>query len=214
MPQGEDLTIRQLLIGQMANLVYIVGSRSAGDAAVIDPGWDAQRIIDAAAGDGLTITKVLLTHSHFDHVNATSALVQRTGARVYANENELSLLRRADFEATGVLDGAEIYVGAHKLTCLHTPGHTPGSQCILVDGYLFTGDTLFVKAIGRSDLPGSSPTKLFESLSRLRSLPAETVVLPGHHYGDRPASTIGEECQTNVYLRIERVEDFMRIMGR
>jgi glyoxylase-like metal-dependent hydrolase (beta-lactamase superfamily II) len=210
---NDDLTIRQLLIGQMANFVYIVGSRSAGVAAVIDPGWDAGRIIEAPKGDGLSIEAVIVTHSHFDHTNAVQAVAERTGARVYANEHEVPYLSRLGVGVTGVTDGEKVAVGQQELTCLHTPGHTPGSQCILVDRYLFTGDTLFVKAIGRADLPGSSPRRLFESLSRLKALPPETVVLPGHHYGDRPASTIADERQTNPYLRIDTVADFLRLMG-
>jgi hydroxyacylglutathione hydrolase len=214
MPDNEDLSIRQLLIGQMANFVYIVGSKSTGEAAVIDPGWDAERILNAASTDGLRIKTILVTHSHFDHTNAARELSQRTAAPIYANRHEAPLLGRLGVDVIEVEDEAELDLGEQRLKCLHTPGHTPGSHCILVDRYLFTGDTLFVKAIGRSDLPGSSPEQLFESLSRLKGLPAETVVLPGHHYGDRPASTIGEECRTNPYLRSGSVQDFLRIMGR
>lgn len=210
---SDDLIIRQLLVGQMANFVYIVGSRSTGDAAVIDPGWDAGRIADAAEAEGLTIKAIVVTHSHFDHTNAVQPLAERTGATVYANENEVPFLGRLGVDVTGVQDNQVVEVGAQRLSCLHTPGHTPGSHCILVDHYLFTGDTLFVKAIGRADLPGSSPRKLFESLGRLKGLPRETVVLPGHHYGDKPASTIGDETMSNPYLRIETVDDFLHVMG-
>ncbi len=208
-----DLVVKQMQIGQMANFVYLIGCRATGEATAVDPGWNAEAILRGAEAEGLRITSIFATHGHMDHVNALSALAERTGAAVYVNRAEMASIARQAPEATGLDDDAEVRVGQQTVRALHTPGHTPGSQCLLVGGRLLTGDTLFVGSIGRADLPGSSPAQLFDSLQRLKALPAETIVLPGHHYGDRQSSTIEHECRYNPYLRIPTLEAFLQIMG-
>ena len=209
----EDLTIMQMQIGPMANFVYVIGCAATGEAAVVDPGWDAAAILRGAAKAGFAIRTMIVTHSHMDHVNALAALRQEVEATVYVHSRELSAIQRIDAAAVAVEDGAEVALGDHKVVLLHTPGHTPGSQCLLVQGRVLTGDTLFNGSIGRSDLPGSSPTQLFESLNRLKALDPATVVLPGHNYGERRSSTIEHELRTNPFLRIPTLADFLRLQG-
>jgi glyoxylase-like metal-dependent hydrolase (beta-lactamase superfamily II) len=230
-------------VGPMANYVYLIGCEATKEAAVVDPAWDADGIIAAAERAGYRITTVFATHHHFDHVNAAAALAEKTGATKYANTHELSTLNSADASTsssgspriglrperveggwgadsgegngwTAVEDNQRVAVGNVSVTCLHTPGHTPGSQCLLVEGRLITGDTLFVGNIGRCDLPGSSPADLYNSLMRLKALPPETIVLPGHNYGATPSSTIVEQAQQNMYLRIPSLEAFLHVMGQ
>jgi glyoxylase-like metal-dependent hydrolase (beta-lactamase superfamily II) len=197
----------------MANFVYLIGCERTKEAAIVDPAWDAKGIADAAERAGYRITSVFATHSHFDHVNAAAELRELTGARLYANEHEAPLLEKTAQGWRGTKDEEVVRVGDVPVTCMHTPGHTPGSQCLLVEGRVLTGDTLFVDNIGRCDLPGSDPKALYESLMRLKSLPPDTVVLPGHHYGDKPSSTIEEQSQRNMYLRIPSAEAFLHVMG-
>ena len=110
--------------------------------------------------------------------------------------------------------GDEIAVGAQRIRLLHTPGHTPGSQCFLVRDNLISGDTLFIGGCGRVDLPGSDPAQMYDSLvNKLRALPDDTVLYPGHDYAERPTSTIGQEKQRNPYMRFKRLEDFLGMMG-
>ncbi|HXH21740.1 MAG TPA: MBL fold metallo-hydrolase [Dehalococcoidia bacterium] len=206
-------SVRQMQVGPMANFVYLIGCERTKEAAIVDPAWDARAIAAAAERAGYKITKIFATHSHFDHVNAAAELQQLTGASLYANENELPLLQRAASGWKGTKDNEVVMVGEVPVTCLHTPGHTPGSQCLLVEGRVITGDTLFVGNIGRCDLPGSSPEALYHSLMRLKALPPETIVLPGHHYGDKPSSTIAEQAERNMYLRIPSAEAFLHLMG-
>jgi hydroxyacylglutathione hydrolase len=217
-PGREDaapaVTVRQMQVGPMQNFVYLIGDDATKQAAIVDPAWNADAIAAAAERAGYRITAIFATHSHFDHVNATAALRDKTGAALYANEFEVPDLEKTADGWQAVRDGEKVAVGEALVTCLHTPGHTPGSQCLLVNGRLISGDTLFVGNIGRCDLPNSDPAKLYASLMRLKALPPETVLLPGHHYGETPASTIGEQAQRNMFLRIPSVEGFLHILGR
>ncbi len=213
MEGAETVVVRQMQIGPMANFVYLIVSPAKGVAGVVDPAWEVPTILRTLEKDGLQLTHIFVTHGHMDHVNGVAALKEATGAAVYAHADELPSLGRVDPDAVGCSDGQEVLIGDAAVGVLHTPGHTPGSQCLLVNGRLLTGDTLFVSSIGRADLPGSSPARLFDSLQRLKSLDPATIVLPGHHYGDRRTSTIEHELRFNPYLRIESRDDFLRILG-
>ncbi len=212
-------SVRQMPLGPMQNYVYLIGCERTKEAAVVDPGWDAPAIVAAADRAGFRITKIFATHHHFDHVNGAAALAEATGAQKYANAHEVPLMGGRGAGGAGddwlaVEDNQVVKVGEAAVTCLHTPGHTVGSQCLLIEGRVLTGDTLFVGNIGRCDLPGSSPQDLYHSLMRLKALPPETIVLPGHNYAERPSSTIGEEAQRNVYMRIPSAEAFLHLMGQ
>jgi glyoxylase-like metal-dependent hydrolase (beta-lactamase superfamily II) len=220
--------LRQLEVGPMQNYCYLVGDPETREAAVIDAAWDIDAILDTAAADGMTVTTALVTHFHPDHlggrfmgmsVTGAAELVARVPMKVHIHKHEAEYVGRvSDLSQTDLIPvdaGDTVRVGKVPITFVHTPGHTPGSQCFLVDGNLISGDTLFIGGCGRVDLPGSDPALMYQSLHHtLRNLPDDTVVYPGHNYADRPTSTIGHEKQRNMFMRFQSLEDFLHFMGR
>jgi hydroxyacylglutathione hydrolase len=203
--------LKQVELGPMANYVYFVGDSNTREMAVVDPAWDVDRIVEMAQESDLTITKILITHSHFDHINGVEALLNRTKAKVYINTAEAEFMKAVWSELVKVDSGDTTRVGDVEITFLHTPGHTPGSQCFLVQNHLISGDTLFIGACGRCDLPGSNPEDMYYSLTqRLAKLDDSTVVFPGHNYAARPYSTIADEKRFNPYLQFQSLQDFLR----
>lgn len=202
------LYVRQLKLGPMDNFIYLLGAQDARETAVVDPAWDVPAILSAAEADGRTITHALLTHHHGDHVNGVDELrAAIPGVDVVAQRQELPGL---PFDARGVDPGAQVQVGPLAITCVHTPGHTPGSQCFHAAGSLVSGDTLFIGGCGRCDLPGGDPRRMFDSLHHvLGRLPDGTVLLPGHDYADVPTSTLGRERAHNPYLTARDEEQFL-----
>lgn len=186
----------------MMNFAYLVGKRGAKACAAIDPGWDAKSIAAAARKEGLTIEKILLTHTHFDHATEVGALAAETGAATYVHHSEIGEIP-GNVKTVATDDGTIIEVGVLKIKCLHTPGHTPGSQCFETNGAIFTGDTLFVEGCGRVDLPGSDPRQMILSLKKLAALDPKIVIYPGHDYGPTPTSTIGDEVKRNPYMSLD-----------
>lgn len=218
--------LRQMELGPMQNFVYLVGDPVARECVVVDPAWEIDRIVDTAAADDMRIVGALVTHTHQDHVGGSLAdwglpgripgveeLLARVPTRVYVHKAEREFLRGLGSDLVKVDNHDTLQVGRLTIRFLHTPGHTPGSQCFLVDGRLISGDTLFIGSCGRTDLPGSDPTEMYYSLTqRLAALPDETVLLPGHNYGG-PSSTIGLEKRQNPFLRFTSLGDFLRVMG-
>jgi len=214
-----SLYVRQLSLGPMQNFVHLVGPAGAKEVAVIDPAWDADAIRAAAHADGKEIAAALLTHHHHDHVNALEPLLaQLPSLRAFAQGAEIAaseVLRSFGDRLEAVASGGQVRVGTLFVNCIHTPGHTPGSQCLHAEGSVFTGDTLFVGGCGRCDFAGGDPAAMFESLHHvLGSLPAETRVYPGHDYGDRPVSTIAHEKATNPYFLREDLASFVAFRMR
>jgi hydroxyacylglutathione hydrolase len=222
------MILKQAEIGPMMNFVYLIGCEKTRDAAVVDPAWDAPAILKLAQDLNLKIKHILLTHGHPDHVNGLEALLEATDAIVYIHSDEVEymkevaqefgmstdFLKRRSDKIQKVSDGDKILVGNLSVEVLHTPGHSPGSQCFLVEGCLFSGDTLFVDACGRVDMPGGEPEKMWSSLNqKLRSLEDGIIVYPGHDYGGSPTSTIGEQKRTNAYMNFSSVQQFRRMMG-
>jgi glyoxylase-like metal-dependent hydrolase (beta-lactamase superfamily II) len=219
--------LKQLELGPMQNFVYLIGDSGTRDCVVVDPAWEIDRIVDAAHGDGFTIRGALVTHTHQDHVGGSleswgmpgripgvEELLARVPAKVYVHKAEREFLKGFGSDLVKVDNHDTLQVGRLTLTFLHTPGHTPGSQCFLVDGRLVSGDTLFIGSCGRTDLPGSDPAEMYYSLTRrLGALPDDTVLLPGHNYGGE-SSTIGHERRQNPFLRFASLGDFLRVMGR
>jgi glyoxylase-like metal-dependent hydrolase (beta-lactamase superfamily II) len=207
---------KQLQLGPMANFVYLIGDAQAGECAVVDPGWDAAAILREAKDGGVRITRVLLTHGHSDHTNGVNGvLAQVKEARVHIHPEDALALRGLPEGVELTPDGTEIQVGGLRLRALHTPGHTPGSQCFLCEGRLMTGDTLFVGECGRVDLPGSDPAKLYHSLRRIASLPDSIVIYPGHDYGNQRSVVLGEERSRNPYIQASlraSLEDFCSLV--
>ena len=227
-----DLYFRQVAVGRMANLAYLVGSLSSREALLVDPAWSVDALLDQAESDGMKVTGALVTHYHQDHVGGEifgmsieglGRLLERQPVPVHVNAHEADGLRKV----TGVSEsdlvrhegGDTLTLGSVRVRLLHTPGHTPGSQCFLVEtddgpGSLVSGDTLFLGSCGRVDLPGGSPEDLFRSLDGvLKRLPDDTVLYPGHLYASEPASTMGEQKRTNPYLRVASLEQFLGFMG-
>lgn len=206
-----SLFLKQVELGPMANYVYFVGDPNTREVAVVDPAWDVDRIVELAQENDVTISKILITHSHFDHINGVEDLLNRTKAKVYINKAEAEFMKAVWPDLVKVESGDTTTVGQVDITFIHTPGHTPGSQCFLVQNTLVSGDTLFIGACGRCDLPGSSPEDMYHSLTqKLMKLDDRTILFPGHNYARKPSSTIGDERRTNPYLQFQSLQDFLR----
>lgn len=206
------MIIETLTVGPLAVNCYIVGDEKTREAAIIDPGGNARDILDTLRREQLKPIAIVNTHAHFDHILALTEIRAQTRAPFYLHIDEAKVLASAQLGA-GMLgfampqpapaerllnNGDEVKVGAIVLKVLHTPGHTPGGICLLCDGHVFVGDTLFQGSIGRTDLPGGDYGILMGSIrDKLMTLPNETIVHPGH--GD--STTIGEERQLNPFLR-------------
>lgn len=208
---------KQIAVGPMQNFSYIVGDENSKEAAVVDAGWDIDKIIDITNKEKLQITKIILTHCHYDHVQKVDELASKTNSIVYFHElefNEINkYIKNKDIKIKKIKNNDEINIGNIKIKVIHTSGHTPGAICLLFENKLVTGDTLFVNAIGRTDLPGGDTLKLFESLQKLKKLNDNVEVYPGHDYGEIPFSTIGGEKKTNPYFRCETKEQFLNLLG-
>lgn len=220
----ESLYLKQMEIGPMQNFVYLIGSQQSREVAVVDPAWEVERVVEAARQDGMEITKVLITHTHPDHVGGSFAgmhiqgvaqLLELVKAKVYIHKSEAEFLKELSASDLVKVEGGEkITVGEIGITLIHTPGHTPGSQCFLVDNRLVSGDTLFIGSCGRVDLPGSNPEDMYYSLTtRLMRLADDTVLYPGHNYADRPTSTLGDEKRHNMFMRFPSLREFLTAMG-
>jgi hydroxyacylglutathione hydrolase len=201
--------ILQIPVGQMANFTYIIADEESGEAAIVDPSWDLDEVFHALKKNGWRAKYVINTHSHFDHVLGNEQVVGVTGAKIVQHRN--SQLEKH----VAVSDGDVIEIGSVKLRVLHTPGHSKDSMCLVLDGQLvFTGDTLFVGNCGRTDLPGSDPAEMYQSLFELLGkLDEKLVIYPGHNYGSSPTSTIGREKKTNHVLQPRSKQEFLEMMG-
>lgn len=189
--------------GVLAVNCYLVSCVLSGEAVVIDPGEDAEAMARFVAGSGARVRRILHTHGHSDHAGGSEALAAHLGVPCAAHGADIDHFR---LDPSGrrwerLAHGDHIAFGSEHLEVLHTPGHTPGGVCFLGAGQLFTGDTLFVGAVGRTDLRGASHRQLLSSIqNRLLGLPDDTVVWPGHDYGDTPRSTLGRERRENPFL--------------
>jgi glyoxylase-like metal-dependent hydrolase (beta-lactamase superfamily II) len=216
--QPSDLYFRQLAVGPMQNFIYLIGSQRTRECLVVDPAWDSQGLIEFAENEQMRVVGALVTHYHPDHVGGRmgpfavpggiTELLEKIDAKIHVNKHEADGL----IKITGVSEsdlvrhesGDRIELGDATIELIHTPGHTPGSQCFLVRDRLVTGDTLFVDGCGRVDLPGGDAAQLRESLRQLAKLPDNVIVCPGHDYGRKPTNTIAEQKQSN-YAVIEAI---------
>jgi hydroxyacylglutathione hydrolase len=227
-----DLYFQQIPVGEMANFAYLIGSRARREALLVDPAWSVDTLLDAAAADDMQVTGALVTHYHQDHVGGAlfgmqieglGELLTRASVPIYVNEHEADGLRKvtgiSESDLRRVAGGDVLSLGALRIRLLHTPGHTPGSQCFLVEeakqpGRLVSGDTLFLGSCGRVDLPGSDPEAMYRSLTgTLAALPDETLLYPGHLYSRDASGSLGDEKRRNRFLRVTALEEFLRCVG-
>ena len=207
------MIVRQIPVGLIGNFNYLIGDPETGHCAIVDPAWEPDTLLKAAADDGLTITHILNTHCHHDHVEANGAIQEATGAKIHIHRNEFKYL--AHFEPppgdVSMEDGDEVRVGGLTVRWIHTPGHSPGSSCLMVEDALIVGDTVFVNSIGRTDFPGSEPAQMFESIEKLKQLPDHLTIYPGHDYGPAPTTTIGDQKRDNPFWQPETLEKFLAL---
>lgn len=195
---------KQFKLGPMDNFSYLVWDEETKDAAVIDPAWQPEKLVEFIKKEKLNLHCVLLTHGHPDHINAVGAFAGKEKEMpVYLNEGDYFMLEARPAGLKTIAEGEQVQAGSLKLGVLHTPGHTPGSVCFTAEGAVFTGDTLFIGECGRVDLPGSSAEALYDSFVKLAALPDAAAVYPGHSYnGD--TSTFGVQKEYNLYLKLAR----------
>jgi glyoxylase-like metal-dependent hydrolase (beta-lactamase superfamily II) len=223
---GRDFAVDDPMAAQMVNFVYLIGDRQTGEALIVDPAYAVDELIDVAEADGMRLVGALVTHHHPDHVGGSFMghpvegvrdLLQRRPVPLHAHKAEVDFVRRTTGVGIGDIVGHDsedtVDVGGVEVRMLHTPGHTPGSQCFLVEGRLVAGDTLFLEGCGRTDLPGSDPDAMFESLRHLASLPDDVVVYPGHRYSLPSIGTLGAVKEVNQVLKPASKEQWLAIFG-
>jgi glyoxylase-like metal-dependent hydrolase (beta-lactamase superfamily II) len=223
---GADIAPGDRVAVEMLNLIYLIGDRETGEAVAVDPAYAPAEVIDLLAADGMRLAGVLATHYHADHVGGDlfgheiagiSELLEKTDVPIHVNALEVPWLEATTGVGRSSLvthgDGESLRVGEISISLLHTPGHTPGSQCFLVQGRLVAGDTLFLRGCGRTDLPGSDPAAMYESLMRLARLPDETIVFPGHLYSPEGSAPLAETRRTNPVLAPRSAERWLGLFG-
>ena len=224
---GRDFAVSDHLASQMVNFVYLVGDTQTRECVIVDPAYAVNDLLQIVANDDMKLTGVLATHYHPDHVGGSmmgmniegvAALLDLQPVPIHVNANEASWVTRT----TGISDndlvkhsgGDKLCVGDIEITFVHTPGHTPGSQCFLVEQRLVAGDTLFLEGCGRTDLPGSNPGEMYTSLQTLAKMPSDTLVCPGHQYSAMPSSNLGDVVATNHVFKPQTQEQWLEWFGR
>lgn len=224
---GRDFAQEDPIAQQMVNFVYLIGDRQTKEAVIVDPAYAVSEIVELARADEMTITGALATHYHPDHIGGdmmghnlqgVSELLDQVACKVHVQRPEVPWVKRV----TGLSDsdlqvhdsGDELTVGAIPIQLIHTPGHTPGSQCFLVQNRLVAGDTLFLQGCGRTDLPGGDPRQLYLSLTqKLAKVPDDAVLFPGHLYDPRPQASMGETRQSNYVFKPNTEEEWLSMFG-
>ena len=210
MSDTKPYSIAQLELGPMENFIYLLHDHDSNTAAVVDPAWDVAAIVALAKQKGVRITDVLLTHSHHDHINGLEELLRHYDAELHLLQAEAQFWGRELEQPTLHHGGDRIALGRSEIQILHTPGHTPGSACYLLDGNLIAGDTLFVFGCGRCDLKGGDPEQMFATLKNMKNgLPASTLIHPGHNYAADPVSTLATQIEGNPFMHFTEVERFV-----
>ncbi len=224
---GRDFAVGDPVATQMVNFSYAIGDRASGECVLVDPAYAVGDLVDAVEADGMTVRGVLATHYHADHIGGSmmgyaiegvGQLLERVACPVHVQRDEAPWVARTTglSEAELVVHdpGDTVTVGGVEIELVHTPGHTPGSQCFLVDEYLVSGDTLFLDGCGRTDLPGSDAAAMYDSLQRLGSLPADTIVFPGHRYSLPSSAPLDAIREQNYVYRPRSKEQWLMMFGQ
>ncbi len=211
---GRDFAVGDPLASQMVNFVYAVGDRRTGECVLVDPAYAVKELVDLVAADAMTVTGALATHYHPDHVGGSmmghsiegiAELLDHVDCPIHVQHDEIEWVTKSTNVTADHLIGHDsgdvLTVGGIDISLVHTPGHTPGSQCFFVDDRLIAGDTLFLEGCGRTDLPGSDPAKMIESLRRLAEVPDSTILFPGHRYSIASSATMDVVKQTNFVFQ-------------
>ncbi len=224
---GRDFGANDQIARQMVNFCYLIGDRSTGEAVVVDPAYDPESILATLEADGMTLTGVLATHYHADHVggnmmgyqlHGVADLLEHVSVPVHVQAPEAQFVTKVTGVGGDHLvvhgSGDVVSVGGYDIELIHTPGHTPGSQCFLVENHLVSGDTLFLDGCGRTDLPGGDPEELYRSITeRLAKVPDEAVLYPGHLYSPEPSKQMGATRRENVVYRPRSLEQWLMMFG-
>ena len=223
---GRDFAIGDQIATQMVNFVYAIGDRSTGECVLVDPAYAVNELVDTIEADGMRCTGVLATHYHPDHVGGSmmgftiegvAALLERVDCPIHVNKHEAPWVLRTTGIGHDQLAmheaGDVVSVGGVEISLVHTPGHTPGSQCFHVAGRLVSGDTLFLEGCGRTDLPGSDVEDMYHSLTRLATLPTDTIVFPGHQYSQPSSASLATVVATNYVYKPKSAEAWMQWFG-
>ena len=197
-------------LGPMENFVYLISDVKSKRAAVVDPAWDIPTVLARAKARGVTITDILLTHSHHDHINGIEQVLAQYDAQLHLSRAEAEFWGQHLDLPTLHHGGDIITLGDTDIRLLHTPGHTPGSACYQLGNDVITGDTMFVFGCGRCDLRGGDPEVMFDTLARMgRDLPATARILPGHNYSVTPTSTMAEQIEGNPFMHFDQKAEFV-----
>jgi len=200
--------IDSLELGPMENFIYLIQDKKTQRAAVVDPAWDVNAIIELAKQKGVEITDILLTHSHHDHINGVGELLEKYDAQLHLLKPEAQFWGEDNHPLTLHHGGDTFYLGETEIEILHTPGHTPGSACYRINDDLITGDTLFVFGCGRCDLTGGDPEQMFTTLKKMGQQLTSTTILPGHNYAVKETCTMHEQLEGNPFMHFNNVDDF------
>ncbi|OYN77137.1 MBL fold metallo-hydrolase [Mycolicibacterium sphagni] len=223
---GRDFAAGDMMAQQMRNFAYLIGDRETGDAVAVDPAYAAGDLLDTLEADGMHLSGVLVTHHHPDHVGGSmmgftlkglAELLERVEVPVHVNAHEALYVSRITgipvSDLTAHEHGDRVDVGAIEIELLHTPGHTPGSQCFLLDGRLVAGDTLFLDGCGRTDFPGGDVDEMFRSLQQLAGLSGDPTVFPGHWYSTEPSAALSEVKRSNYVYKVSSLDQWRTLMG-
>jgi len=223
---GRDFAATDPIAAQMRNFAYLIGDRETGDTVIVDPAYAAGDLLDILESDGMRLSGVLVTHHHPDHIggsmmgfelNGLAELLERVSVPVHVNTHESQWVSRITgipmSDLTPHEHGDKVSVGDIDIELLHTPGHTPGSQCFLVDGRLVAGDTLFLDGCGRTDFPGGDVDEMFRSLQQLAKLSGDPTVFPGHGYSVEGSARLSDVKNTNYVYKVSNLEQWRALMG-
>tara|TARA_B100000378_G_scaffold255786_1_gene233104 strand:- start:467 stop:1174 length:708 start_codon:yes stop_codon:yes gene_type:complete len=207
---SQTFKIKTFEVGPMQNLIYLVWDIETNKTAIIDPAWDLTKVHSFIKNNNLILEKILLTHSHHDHVNAIDKILINHDVQIHINKKE-KLFWGKIYDNFFTNDGDDlINLGKTQIRSMHTPGHTPGSACYLIGSNLIAGDTLFVFGCGRCDLHGGSPEEMYNTLKNLKfHLNEETLILPGHNYSTKKTSTLREQIEGNPFFHFNDLKKFI-----